>query len=80
MSYRTEEGKIVIEDEPKGICDLCGETAETRPYGPDGKNICVPCGMKDPQTTFTNMGIKLGGMNPKEAKELADFMILLRDR
>ena len=42
---------LVIEGEPKGVCELCGSVAETRPYGPNGENICFPCGMKDEETT-----------------------------
>ncbi|MHB1430302.1 MAG: hypothetical protein ACYCVW_16585 [Rhodocyclaceae bacterium] len=28
-------------------CELCGKRADTRPYGPNGENVCFPCGMKD---------------------------------
>lgn len=28
-------------------CELCGALKETRPYGPNGENVCFPCGMKD---------------------------------
>ena len=41
----------VIEVTPAAKCDLCGEKAELRPYGPKGENICYKCGMKDEQTT-----------------------------
>ncbi len=36
-----------IECEPDDICELCGEAAELRPYGPHGENVCHSCGMKD---------------------------------
>lgn len=39
----------IIEQEPDGRCDLCGKTAETRPYGPKGESVCFECGMKDKQ-------------------------------
>lgn len=37
----------VIERTPDDICELCGEVAETRPYGPNGEQICFKCGMQD---------------------------------
>lgn len=37
----------VIEQTPPQKCELCGEIAETRPYGPNGEDVCFPCGMKD---------------------------------
>ena len=37
----------VIEAEPDGTCQLCGKTDETRPYGPNGEEVCFDCGMKD---------------------------------
>jgi len=37
----------VIERTEEDICDLCGEVAETRPYGPSGENVCYRCGMKN---------------------------------
>lgn len=40
-------GPGIIEGEAKSFCELCGEHAETRPYGPNGEEVCFPCGMKD---------------------------------
>lgn len=37
---------VIEPDEPQK-CDLCGKIAETRPYGPNGEDVCFPCGMKD---------------------------------
>jgi hypothetical protein len=37
----------VIEATPPQKCELCGTRAETRPYGPNGEEVCFPCGMKD---------------------------------
>lgn len=37
----------VIEAEAPAKCELCGEVKELRPYGPNGENVCFPCGMKD---------------------------------
>lgn len=40
-------GLGVIAYEEPGKCELCGATAETRPYGPNGEEVCFSCGMKD---------------------------------
>ena len=39
----------LIEAEPDGVCDLCSAVAETRPYGPNGEEVCFECAMKDPE-------------------------------
>lgn len=54
-------GTIIIEEEPDFLCFLCGKIDETRPYGPNGEEICFNCGMKDPETTEKMMNIKLFG-------------------
>lgn len=41
----------VIQAQPPGRCELCGAVDETRPYGPNGEEICFACGEKDPETT-----------------------------
>lgn len=41
---------IIYEEKPQQ-CDICGEIAELRPYGPNGECICFACGMKDEKTT-----------------------------
>ena len=41
----------VIEVTPPAKCELCGDVAELRPYGPNNENICFECGMKDVKTT-----------------------------
>lgn len=41
-----DSGRAIMA-QPDGRCDLCGEVKETRPYGPNGENVCFPCGMKD---------------------------------
>lgn len=40
-------GKGFIATESPRRCQLCGVTAETRPYGPEGEHVCFECGMKD---------------------------------
>lgn len=37
-------GPGLIEAEPDGQCALCGKIDETRPYGPNGLEICFDCG------------------------------------
>jgi hypothetical protein len=39
----------IIEAENPQTCELCGTVAETRPYGPNGEEVCFECGMKDPE-------------------------------
>lgn len=63
---RNINGIPVIEAEPDFLCALCGKIAETRPYGPNGEEICYECGMKDKETTERMMGIKLFGEVPDE--------------
>lgn len=33
--------------EKRHQCELCGKTAELRPYGPNGERVCFECGMAD---------------------------------
>lgn len=48
-------GIIIIEPEPDGKCEYCGEVSELRPYGKNGERICFHCGKKDPETTTRMM-------------------------
>lgn len=57
-------GPGLIEAERKGWCQLCGDHNETRPYGPNGEEICFACGMKDVATTEKQMGVYLLGDKP----------------
>jgi len=34
---------------------MCGLIDETRPYGPNGEEICFDCGMKDEEMTKKKM-------------------------
>jgi hypothetical protein len=65
---RNINGVPVIEDEPDFICALCGKIAETRPYGPNGEEICFDCGIKNEPNTTIQMNIRLFGMSEEEAK------------
>lgn len=40
-------GVPIIRETAPAVCDLCGKVAELRPYGPNGENVCFPCGMKN---------------------------------
>lgn len=42
---------FIIQEEKSQQCDLCGQIAELRPYGPNGECVCFECGMKDEETT-----------------------------
>lgn len=58
MTHVITAGKnrvVVIEDQKDQSCDLCRTIAECRPYGPDGKNICFDCGLKNEPQTYINM-------------------------
>ena len=52
---------VIIEPEQESRCDLCGELAETRPYGPHGERVCFPCCMKDEPAAKRQMGRILFG-------------------
>ena len=40
-----------IAPEPFSTCEMCGKTAELRPYGPRYERICFECGMKNEELT-----------------------------
>lgn len=42
-------GIVHIEKTPPAPCDLCGRTAELRPYGPNEENVCIDCAEKNPE-------------------------------
>lgn len=51
-----------IEDEPEQRCKLCGKLAETRPYGPNGEEVCFECGMKDEEAAKRGFNRIIMGM------------------
>ena len=61
MSKRVGD-MFVIAVEPDSKCELCGKTAELRPYGPNGERICFECGMKDEETTKKQFAKVLDGV------------------
>lgn len=48
-------GHGFIAEESPQRCEMCGIIEETRPYGPNGEEICFDCGMKDEKTTTRKM-------------------------
>jgi len=40
---------VVIEEECPQKCEFCGQETETRPYGPQGKEMCYKCMMETPE-------------------------------
>jgi hypothetical protein len=48
-------GRGIIQEESPQACQMCGVIAETRPYGPNGEEICFDCGMKDKAATEKKM-------------------------
>lgn len=41
------DSNTLLSAQPPGRCELCGAVKETRPYGPNGEEVCFGCGMKD---------------------------------
>lgn len=55
----------VIEAEEERRCEMCGKVEETRPYGPNGEEVCFECGMKDEkacQRAFTKLVLGMGNV------------------
>jgi hypothetical protein len=48
MAERIGTTLVVAHTDPAD-CELCGQSAELRPYGPGGKNVCIECAYKDPE-------------------------------
>jgi hypothetical protein len=47
VNEHSDHRVVLITETAPEKCDLCGVVAETRPYGPNGENVCFECGMKD---------------------------------
>jgi len=61
----------IIAPEPKMMCFLCGKVEETRPYGPNGEEICFTCGLKNEAETVAQMNMRLFGQSREEAERNA---------
>ena len=51
---------ITLEEQRPAICEACGRTAEVRPYGPGGIQVCFDCGMLDEETAKMRFRRRLG--------------------
>ena len=60
----SEGGAHIIGQQPTGKCDLCGAEEETRPYGPNGENVCFSCGMKDEEAAKRQFSKQLNSAKP----------------
>ena len=67
MSIRIGDISIICV-EPDQPCEYCGQITETRPYGPNGEQICYACAMLNPFETEVQMYIRLVGMDRSEAE------------
>lgn len=57
-----------------GVCAVCREEVlQRRPYGPNGADICQPCGDKDPVNTFKRTVSRLFDREPT-AQEIEDYL------
>ena len=73
---RNLHGIPIIEAEPDFICSQCGKIAETRPYGPNGEEICFECGQKNPLETCIQTQMRLfGEKDRKEAERIARIQL-----
>lgn len=50
----------LIAVQPPGRCEFCDAVKETRPYGPNGEQVCFPCGMKDEAAMKDSFGRRVG--------------------
>lgn len=71
------DNKVSFEEEAASKCDLCGDIAELRPYGPNGENICCPCGNKmDPAVLEARMAAALDGQLAAAGVSLDDVELV----
>jgi len=50
---------IIYSEKPQQ-CDLCGEIAELRPYGPKGEAVCFDCAMEDEPSALEKFRERMG--------------------
>src|SRR6266702_3410378 len=46
-THKADDGTVWVVAEPPGRCEDCGAVEETRPYGPNGEQVCFSCMKKD---------------------------------
>jgi hypothetical protein len=56
---------VIIEPEDDGVCDLCGAVEETRPYGPNGEDVCFDCMKKNEPAAKKRFRALLGETEPQ---------------
>lgn len=54
-------GYIAVEEDRR--CELCGKVEECRPYGPNGEQVCLDCGMKDEEAAKRQFMKRVLGMD-----------------
>lgn len=59
----------VIEREHSQVCEKCGKSAETRPYGPNGEEVCFPCAMQDEPAAKRAFEARISGPEAAEGIE-----------
>ena len=58
----TRHGEFfIVSHEEVGQCELCGDTDELRPFGPNGERICGGCGVKHWETTRQRLMASIDG-------------------
>lgn len=79
MAERIGATLLCLPTEPAN-CELCGQKAELRPYGPNGENICRDCGNKDPEGTRARMIAALQKQLPGVTSIVAPNGMVLRPK
>jgi hypothetical protein len=58
---------VILAPEESKKCEVCGETAECRPYGPNGCQICFKCANSSDEMRTEVMRRMHAFLNGKEA-------------
>ena len=61
-----EDGRLITAQEHRK-CQMCGETAELRPYGPNGERVCFPCAMKDEEAARRAFARRIAPVTERDA-------------
>jgi hypothetical protein len=60
LTVEAIDAGTVIQRTPDGRCELCGEVEETRPYGPNGEEVCFTCMKKDEAAAKRTFDARMG--------------------
>lgn len=52
---------LTIDGTKHAKCQMCGQVAELRPYGPNGESVCFECAMKDEEAAKRQFAKLLAG-------------------